>query len=157
MEVLKSLLMDNWLILLARKIRLIALLLLIFSSCQVGEPREYKLSLAQINEKEIVVDFTKINPGPWDTLLLIAPYSTSEQIGLGYRDSQFLAQRALNDAVITSGFMENGDLNGFSAFPKVQVDFNQILGDSAFIKKIPRSAAVFRFIKQEEGTYLWVK
>jgi hypothetical protein len=117
------------------------------------ERTEYDFAVQQVNEKEIVVDFTKINPGSWDTLVFLTPYATSEQIGLGYLDSRFLAQRAVNDGVIISGFLEQGDLKSYSSCPRAPVDFDQILGDSVFIKKIPRSAAVFSFIKHEDGVY----
>jgi hypothetical protein len=133
--------------------RLCFVILFIFSSCSLLERTEYDFAVQQVNEKEIVVDFTEINFGPWDTLVFLSPYATSEQIGLGYLDSRFLAQRAVNDGVIISGFLEQGDLKGYSSCPRAPVDFDQILGDSVFIKKIPRSVAVFSFIKHEDGVY----
>jgi hypothetical protein len=125
----------------------------ILFGCSLPNQNNIPFSLREINNKEIVVDFTKINPGSWDTLVFLTPYATSEQIGLGYLDSRFLAQRAVNDGVIISGFLEQGDLKSYSSCPRAPVDFDQILGDSVFIKKIPRSAAVFNFIKQEDGVY----
>lgn len=135
------------------KIRLPLLVWFIFSSCSVLERSEYDFAVQQVNDREIVVDFTKINPGSWDTLVFLSPYATSGQIGLSYLDSRFLAQRAVNDGVIISGFIENGNLEGYSTCPRAPVDFDQIFDDSVFIRKIPRSAAVFHFIKREDGIY----
>ena len=135
------------------KISLPFLVWFIFSSCSLLERSEYVFTVQEVNDRELVVDFTKINSGSWDTLVFLTPYATSEQIGLGYLDSRFLAQRAVNDGVIISGFLEQGDLKSYSSCPRAPVDFDQILGDSVFIKKIPRSAAVFRFIKHEDGVY----
>ena len=94
------------------KIRLPFLVWFIFSSCSVLERSEYDFAVQQVNDREIVVDFTKINSGSWDTLVFLSPYATSEQIGLSYLDSRFLAQRTVNDGVIISGFLEEGDLKG---------------------------------------------
>lgn len=125
----------------------------IIFGCSLPNQRHIPFSFTEINNKEIVVDFTKINPGSWDTLVFLSPYATSEQIRLSYLDSRFLAQRTVNDGVIISGFLEEGNLKGYSSCPRAPVDFDQILGDSVFIKKFPRSAAVFHFIKREDGTY----
>jgi hypothetical protein len=141
----KKKMMKNWV--------LMVFLLAFTSSCSLWERKQFEYAYEEINENEILVDFTKINSGNWDTLLFISPYATSEQIGLGYMDSQFLAQRAVNDGVINSGFLENGELNGYSSCTRLPVDFDQVLGDSVFVKKFPRSEAVFRFAKQEDGTY----
>lgn len=70
---------------------LLCLLLGVFSSCSLLEKEQYGYAYQQINENEIEVDFTKINSGIWDTLLFVSPYATSEQIGLGYIDSEFLS------------------------------------------------------------------
>lgn len=145
--------MENALSSLFLRSRLCFVILFIFSSCALLERTEYDFEVQQVNNKEIVVDFTKINPGSWDTLVFLSPYATSEQIGLSYLDSRFLAQRAVNDGVIISGFIENGNLKGYSTCPRAPVDFDQILDDSVFIRKIPRSAAVFHFIKREDGIY----
>lgn len=145
--------MENALSSLFLRSSLLILVWVIFSSCSLLERTEYDFAVQQVNDKEIVVDFTKINPGSWDTLVFLSPYATSEQIGLSYLDSRFLAQRTVNDGVMISGFLEEGNLKGYSSCPRVPVDFDQILGDSVFIKKFPRSAAVFHFIKQEDGTY----
>jgi hypothetical protein len=125
----------------------------IIFGCSLPNQSHIPFSFTEINNKEIVVDFTKINPGSWDTLVFLSPYATSEQIGLSYLDSRFLAQRTVNDGVIISGFLEEGNLKCYSSCPRAPVDFDQILGDSIFIKKIPRSAAVFHFTKREDGTY----
>ncbi len=145
--------MENALSFLFLRNRLCFVILFIFSSCSLLERTEYDFAVQQVNDREIVVDFTKINPGSWDTLVFLSPYATSEQIGLSYLDSRFLAQRTVNDGVMISGFLEEGDLKAYSSCPRAPLDFDQILGDSVFIKKIPRSAAVFHFIKREDGTY----
>lgn len=114
---------------------LLCLLLGVFSSCALWEKEQYDYAYQQINENEILVDFTKINSGTWDTLLFVSPYATSEQIGLGYIDSEFLARRSVNDGVIICGYISNEQINGYSSCPRVPVDFDQLFDDSIFVKK----------------------
>jgi hypothetical protein len=129
-------------------------LLFTFSSCSFWERKEIEYAYQEISESEILVDFTKINPGSWDTLLFVPPYSTSDQIGLGYSDSEFLAFQSGADFYIVAGFIEKGYLKGYTLATR-ETDFDLLFNnsDSLFVKKIPRSEAVFRFIKQEDGTY----
>lgn len=51
-----------------KNILLLCLLLGVLSSCSLGERKHYNYTYRQINENEIEIDFTKINPGNWDTL-----------------------------------------------------------------------------------------
>lgn len=130
------------------------LLIIILPGCSLLEREKFEYGYQEINETEILVDFTKINPGHWDTILFVSPYATSEKIGLGYSDSEYLAFHAGADFYVVAGFLEQGDLEGYSLATR-QTDFTQIFEDSnaVFVKKIPRSEAVFRFIQQEDGTY----
>lgn len=130
------------------------LLFSFLSSCTFWERKEIEYAYQEISESEILVDFTKINPGSWDTLLFVPPYSTSDQIGLGYSDSEFLAFQSGADFYIVAGFIEKGDLKGYTLATK-DTDFDLLFNnsDSLYVKKIPRSEAVFRFVKQEDGTY----
>ena len=66
------------------KISLPFLVWFIFSSCSLLERSEYVFTVQEVNDRELVVDFTKINSGSWDTLVFLTPYVTSEQIGLNY-------------------------------------------------------------------------
>ncbi|GMQ31614.1 hypothetical protein [Algoriphagus confluentis] len=124
------------------------------ASCSLLERKEYTYTFEKINENEIGVDFTKINPGPWDTLMFVAPYATAEQIDLGYSDSEYLAFHSGADFYIVVGFLEKGNLNGYTLATR-EADFDQLFNgsESTFVKKIPRSQAIFRFIKQEDGSY----
>lgn len=127
---------------------------LLFSSCAFFERQQFAYSFETLNKEELEVDFTKINPGSWDTLLFVPPYSTSDQIGLGYSDSEFLAFKSGADFYIVAGFIEKGDLKGYTLATR-ETDFDLLFNnsDSLFVKKIPRSEAIFRFIKQEDGTF----
>ena len=127
----------------------------LISSCSLWERKEYPYTFEEINENEIVVDFTKINPGSWDTLLLIPPYTTSEQIGVGYFDGEFLEQVALADWIIVAAFLEKGDMTGYASCTRIPVDLDLVLEDedSVLVKKVPRSEAVFRFIKGGDGPF----
>ena len=124
------------------------------SACSLWERKEYPYTFEEINENEIVVDFSKINPGSWDTLMFVAPYATAEQIDLGYSDSEYLAFHSGADFYIVVGFLEEGNLNGYTLATR-EADFDQLFNgsDSIFVKKIPRSQAIFRFIKQEDDSY----
>lgn len=140
------------------KISLPFLVLFIFSSCSLLERSEYDFTVQQVNDKEIVVDFTRINPGSWDTLLVLKQYVQAEQIGMGYLDSKFLASHAGTDNYVVVGFLEQENLEGYT-LASGPAYFSQVFSeqDSVSVKKIPRSAAVFRFIKQEDGTYLLIR
>jgi hypothetical protein len=133
----------------------LCLLLGILSSCSLLERKQYEYTYQQINENEILVDFTKINPSSWDTLLLIPPYTTSDQIKVGYLDSEYLEQIALADWIIAAAYLENGNMTAYSSCSRSPTDLDQVLEDqdSVLTKKFPRSKAVFRFIKGEDGTY----
>ncbi|MFL0685425.1 MAG: hypothetical protein ACJLTB_19810 [Algoriphagus aquaeductus] len=147
--------MDKWLIRLAKKLIILLVFGLGFSGCSLLERKEYSYTFEEIAENEIVVDFTKINPGSWDTLLLIPPYTTSERIGVGYSDSDYLEQVALADWIIVTAFLEKGDMKGYASCTRIPVDLGLVLEDedSVLVKKIPRTEAVFRFIKGEDGIY----
>lgn len=127
----------------------------ILSSCSLWERKQHEYTFQQINENEILVDFTKINPGSWDTLLLVPPYATSEQIGVGYLDREFLKQRALDDSKVIGAFLKNEKLIGYTACGRNPIDLFRLFDDSGsvFVKIIPRSEAIFRFIKDEDGAY----
>jgi hypothetical protein len=142
-----------------RKLLLLSLFIGLFSSCSLWERKQFKYSYEELNENEIQVDFTKINPGSWDTLLFVPPYATSEQIGVGYMDGEFLAQRALDDSKVLGAFLHDGKLMGYTACVRQPVDFIRLFDDldSVFVLKIPRSEALFRYVKQEVGTYSLVK
>ena len=130
-------------------------IIFLVSACSLRESKEYPYTFEEIAENEIVVDFTKINPGSWDTLLLIPPYTTSEQIGAGYSDSEYLQQITLSDWIIVAAFLEKGDMTGYASCTRIPVDLDLVLEDedSVLVKKVPRSEAVFRFIKGEDGIY----
>lgn len=123
--------------------------------CSLFERKEIDFSFKKINDGEIEVDFRIIHSESWDTLLFVRPYATSEQIGIGYMDAEFLAQRAVNDGVIITSYMFDGEMDGYTSCPRLPVDFDQLFDDldSVFVQKIPRSEAVFRFVKNEEGRY----
>lgn len=127
----------------------------VLSSCSFSERKQFDYTFQQINENEILVDFTKINPGSWDTLLLVPPYATSEQIGVGYLDSEFLKQRALDDSKVIGVFLNNEKLEGYVACGRQPVDFLRLFDDpdSGFVLKFPRSEAVLRFVKNSKGQY----
>jgi hypothetical protein len=132
----------------------ILILSILFSSCSLLEREKFEYAFQEINKNEIMVDFQKINPGSWDTLLFVSPYATSEQIGLGYSDSEYLAFHSGADFYIIAGFLKDGDLVGYTLASK-KTDFYQLFddSDSVFVKKFPRTEAVFRFAKEEDGTY----
>lgn len=146
--------MDKWLIRRAKKLIILLVFGLGFSGCSLLERKEYSYTFEEIAENEIVVDFTEINPGSWDTLMFVAPYTTAEHIDLGYSDSEYLAFQSGADFHIVVGFLEEGNLNGYTLATR-EADFDQLFdrSDSIFVKKIPRSQAIFRFIKQEDGGY----
>ena len=123
--------------------------------CSLFEKQQFECSSETINGDEIIVDFTKINPGSWDTLLLVPPYATAEQINLDYLDSEFLKQRALDDSKVMGAFLKNEKLIGFTACGRYPFDLLRLFDDldSVFVLKIPRSEAVFRFTKNEEGRF----
>jgi hypothetical protein len=127
----------------------------LFSACSLLEREKFEYVVEELSESEIVVDFTKINAESWDTLLFVRSYATSEQIGIGYLDAEFLAQRAVNDGVIISSYIFDGKMDGYTSCPRLPVDFDQLFDDldSVFVLKIPRSEAVFRFTKNEEGRF----
>ena len=134
--------------------RLCFVILFIFSSCSLLERTEYDFAVQQVNDRELVVDFTKINSGSWDTLLVLKQYIQAEQIGIGYLDSKFLASHAGTDNYVVVGFLEKGNLVGYT-LASGRAYFSQLFSeqDSIPVKKIPRSVAVFSFIKQEDGVY----
>lgn len=138
-----------------KSILTLCLLFSFLSSCSFWERKEIEYAYQEISESEILVDFTKINPGSWDTLLLIPPYTSSEFIGVGYLDSEYLQQIALADWIIVAAFLEEGKMNAYTSCIRSPIDLDQALEDkdSVFVKKIPRSEAIFRFVKQEDGTY----
>ncbi|MBC6366248.1 hypothetical protein DDT91_05540 [Algoriphagus sp. AK58] len=129
--------------------------MVLFSACSLWERQQFEFTYQVVSESEIVVDFTKINSGSWDTLLFVRPYATSQQLGIGYLDSEFLAQRAVNDGVIISSYIFDGEMDGYTSCPRFPVDFDQLFDDldSVSVLKIPRLEAVFRFVKNEEGRY----
>lgn len=138
-----------------KKLVIYCLFFVILSSCSFWERKEYPYSFEEIDGNEIVVDFTKINPGSWDTLLLIPPYTPSEYMEVGYLDSEYLEQIVLADWIIVAAFLEKGDMTGYASCTRSPVDIGLVLEDedSVIVKKIPRSQAIFRFIKQEDGGY----
>ncbi|RIW12537.1 hypothetical protein D0X99_18655 [Algoriphagus lacus] len=138
-----------------KSVGFIFFIITILSSCSLWERKQFEYTYQQINENEILVDFTKINPGSWDTLLLIPPYTTSDQIRVGYLDSEYLEQIALADWIIAAAYLENGNMTAYSSCSRSPTDLDQVLEDqdSVLTKKFPRSKAVFRFIKGEDGTY----
>lgn len=150
--------MINWFMDFAERAILVGLFSMIFSSCSLLEIKEYDFAVQQVNEKEIVVDFTKINPGSWDTLLVLKQYIQAEQVGMGYLDSEFLASHAGTDNYVVIGFLEQENLEGYT-LASGPAYFSQVFSeqDSVSVKKIPRSAAIFSFIKQEDGVYRLIK
>ncbi len=138
--------------------RLCFVILFIFSSCSLLERSEYDFTVQQVNDREIVVDFTKINPGSWDTLLVLKQYIQAEQIGMGYLDSKFLASHAGTDNYVVVGFLEQENLEGYT-LASGPAYFSQVFSeqDSVSVKKIPRSAAIFSFIRQEDRVYRLIK
>jgi hypothetical protein len=126
----------------------------LFSACSLWERQQFEFTYQVVSESEIVVDFTKINSGSWDTLLFVRPYATSEKVGLDYSDSEYLAFHSGADFYVVAGFLEEGDLEGYTLASREQ-DFTDLFedSDSVFVKKFPRSEAVFRFVKNEEGRY----
>ena len=154
MEVLKLLIMDNWVTLLAKKAILVFLLAIVFSSCSLMDNKRHEFSFQEISENEVQIDFQKINPGSWDTLLIVQPYTQGKQINLGKSDSEFLASYARADFHIVVGFLGQGDLKGYTLASR-EPDLLQLFNDSDSVglKKIPRSAAIFRFTKNKAGSY----
>lgn len=150
--------MINWFMDFAERVILVGLFSMIFSSCSLFERSEYDFAVQQVNDKEIVVDFTKINSGTWDTLLVLKQYIQADQIGMGYLDSKFLESHAGTDNYVVVGFLEQGNLEGYT-LASGPAYFSQVFSeqDSASVKKISRSAAVFRFFKQENGTYRLIR
>jgi hypothetical protein len=146
--------MINWFMDFAERAILAVFFSMIFSNCSLLERSEYDFTVQQVNDRELVVDFTKINPGSWDTLLVLKQYIQAEQIGIGYLDSKFLASHAGTDNYVVVGFLEKGNLVGYT-LASGRAYFSQLFSeqDSIPVKKIPRSVAVFSFIKHEDGVY----
>jgi hypothetical protein len=130
------------------------IILFLINSCSLWERKQYEYAYQKTNENEVLVDFTKINPGSWDTLMFVAPYAGSEQIGLSYSDSEYLAFHSGADFYVVAGFLEDGNLEGYTLASREQ-DFTFFFedSDSVSVKKIPRTEAIFRFIKDEDGAY----
>lgn len=140
---------------LANSMIFFTMILFVLFCRSLWERKEYPYSFEKIDGNEIVGDFTKINPGSWDTLMFVAPYTTAEQFILNYFDSEFLEKRALDDSRVVGAFLQNEKLIGFTACGRYPFDLFRLFEDldSIFVLKIPRSEAVFRFIKNEEGRF----
>jgi hypothetical protein len=146
--------MDNWVTLLSKKAIFVFLLGIVFCSCSHRDHKRHEFTFQEISENEIEIDFQKINPGSWDTLLIVQPYTQGKQINLGSTDNEFLASHARADFHIVVGFLEQGELEGYtlaSREPDLLQLFN--VSDSVGVKKITRSAAVIRFVKHKDGSY----
>lgn len=140
--------------LLAKNVILVILLGIFISSCSLRDHKRHEFSIQEISEDEIQIDFQNINPGSWDTLLIVQPYTQGKQINLDYMDNELLASQARSDFHIVVGFLEQGELEGYTLAYR-EPDLLQLFddSDSVFVKKIPRSASIFRFVKNKDGSY----
>lgn len=146
--------MVNWFKYLADKLMLGLIVFVFISACSLLERRQYDYAYQKINENEILVDFKVINPDVWDTLLFINPYIQSEKIGIGNADSEFLAFHAGTENYVVVGFLKDGDLIGYTLASR-ETDFSELLDNdnNILVRKIPRSEAIFRFVKKADGYY----